>query len=56
MGLRLADIRLGVDIGVGHMPSLVFGGPTGSWREVWVMPRAQGTLMGEQPYQAVPKI
>lgn len=53
---RLAGIRLGVDIGVSHPPSLVFWGLTGSWREGWVMPRAQDTLMGEQPYQAVPNI
>lgn len=53
---RLAGVRLGVDIRVSHLPRLVLGGPTGRWREGWVMPKAQGTLVGEQPYQAMPKI
>lgn len=41
--------------GGGHPFSLVFGGPTGRWEEGWVMPKAQDTLRGEQPSQAVPK-
>lgn len=52
---RLASIRPGVDTRVSHPPSLVFRGPTVSWREGWVMPRAQDILLGEQPCQALPK-
>lgn len=42
--------------GLGRSPSLVFGGLMRSWRERWVMLRAQDTLMREESRQSMPEM